>query len=519
LITPNAAPAAAPTTVSGKVYFDTNTNGTLDAGEKPAAGVKITDGVSIVTSDADGWYTIQVKPDHMLRVPGTQTIALCWPSGTWPTSKHWFRIKDVAEKTNCNFGLRQDRQSLPFTYLHVTDSHDWRASRYENQHDLTETTLREAKFILHTGDMSLGGATPEALDAYGESLRKWQAMSPMPTFTTIGNHDTDSDFGPDHELSFAGGFAKHIGPLRWSFDYAGIHFVMVDVIGDHKEMVDATADWLEKDLSPLPEGTRIILGYHYPDPGSSRKFIDVLRRHKVELVHAGHNHAYGRWRGRWPVPMVTAFARSCGALNVMRVERSGVHVGFFCDGCSRGAHNYQHSRRCPANWRTHFFEGAIAPLVGAVHEVVDKPLDGAAKSISVGTDAVYVTAMIKPGPKGATGIRVLKADGGVFEIAYIDAHITVNGTRFPTVIPPADQHTLRLYVFVHKGVLTVWANDVFFFEEEVKFERAKTVTAFADGGPARLVSLKVQEIKPDPANRDAVYYCPCDHGRIMRNPE
>ena len=66
--------------------------------------------------------------------------------------------------------------------------------------------------------------------------------------------------------------------------------------------------------------------------------------------------------------------------------------------------------------------------------------------------------------------------------------------------------------------LSVWANDVF-FEGEVKFENAKAVTAFADGGPAQLVSLKVQEIKPDPENRDTGYYCPRAHGRIMRNPE
>ena len=93
---PAATVADTPTTVSGKVFLDANANGRLDDGEKPIAGVKITEGVSIVMTGDDGSYTIHIKPDHMLKVPDTQVIALCWPTGKWPTTKHWRRWKTAA---------------------------------------------------------------------------------------------------------------------------------------------------------------------------------------------------------------------------------------------------------------------------------------------------------------------------------------------------------------------------------------------------------------------------------------
>jgi hypothetical protein len=509
---------AVPAVIRGRVFLDANANGRMDPGEQPLSGVKLTDGVHSTTTAADGTYTLRILPDTALPVPGTQTVALCWPSGYWPTTTHWFRLKDIADSDRCDFGLRAEEQSLPFTYLHVTDSHDWRASPYENQHENTSTTLSEAAFIIQTGDLGFGGATPEDMDRSGARLLACMAKNPMPTFTTIGNHDTDSTFGPEHEYSRYGGFVRFFGPLRWSFDYAGIRFVFIDIIEDNPERIDATADWLDQDLADLPEGGRVILSYHYPTLGGSRKFMDVLQRHDIELIHAGHSHAYTRYRGG-AAPMLTAFARSSGTANVMRVQPDGVQAAVFCDGCARGAHNYSHSRRCPVNWRTHHIEGLLQARTAGVHELAAQQLVDATAPIAVETDAVYVTAQLRPGPDAIAGVRILKKEGGAVEVALDGEHLVVDGVRFPTRIPPAAEGTLQLYVFAHSDMLTVWANEVFFFEQEMPFSGAASVAAFAAGGPAELLSLKVQEIQPDPGNRATGYFCGCGHGGILRNPE
>ena len=95
----------------------------------------------------------------------------------------------------------------------------------------------------------------------------------------------------------------------------------------------------------------------------------------------------------------------------------------------------------------------------------------------------------------------------------------MDGASFPARLPEPDGGVLKLYVFAHKGMLTVWAGECFFFEKPVEFERAVNVTAFAEGGQAVLKKLDVREIKPDPDNRNKSYYCGCGHGGIRRNPE
>jgi len=52
--TPVAAEPASPASVAGQVFLDASANGKLDPGEKGIPGVRVTDGVGFVTTDADG---------------------------------------------------------------------------------------------------------------------------------------------------------------------------------------------------------------------------------------------------------------------------------------------------------------------------------------------------------------------------------------------------------------------------------------------------------------------------------
>lgn len=88
---------AAPDAVAGTAYMDANANGVRDAGEKGIPGVRVTDGVGFAATGSDGGYSLKLSPDRELPVPGTQAVAICWPEGTWPTSRRWFRLKDMAD--------------------------------------------------------------------------------------------------------------------------------------------------------------------------------------------------------------------------------------------------------------------------------------------------------------------------------------------------------------------------------------------------------------------------------------
>jgi len=513
------APAAGAVTVAGRVFLDANGNGRPDAGEPGLAGVRVTDGVGFAVTGADGRYRLALAPDPALPVPGTQPVALCWPTGHWPTTPYWRRLKDLPDPAQADFGLCADPgQRLPFTYLHVTDSHDWRASPYERQPATVNLYLPEARFIIHTGDVGWGGATPAQLEASADRIRQCRARCAMPTLGAIGNHDTDMRFGPGHEYNFCGAYVARLGPLRFAFDYAGVHFAFADVLDDDRERNDFTAAWLERDFAALKPGTRIVLAYHYPNPARSAAFRRVIRDHHVALIHAGHTHGYA-WYPDFAAPLVTAYARSSASAGVMVVDAQRVNLGFFCDGCGGhgGAGPLVHSRRCPIAWRTHILEAGLKDRFGRTRERPAARLEGAGPALPVATAAAYVAARFTPGAARRAGVQ-LGPDDAPLTVAYTGQHLVVDGAPFPLPIPARDAGVLDLHLFAHKDLLTVWANEVFFCEQPVRFRQAVAVRAFATGGAAVFNALAVREVNPDPQNTARSYSCACGHGSLQRVP-
>ena len=51
---------------TGHVYVDKNKNGVFDKGEKPMSGVKVSDGLNVVETAADGSFTLPVMPGNVL---------------------------------------------------------------------------------------------------------------------------------------------------------------------------------------------------------------------------------------------------------------------------------------------------------------------------------------------------------------------------------------------------------------------------------------------------------------------
>ena len=50
----------------GTVYLDANENGFMDSGEKGIEGVKVSNGVEVVKTNAQGYYTIELLPESIL---------------------------------------------------------------------------------------------------------------------------------------------------------------------------------------------------------------------------------------------------------------------------------------------------------------------------------------------------------------------------------------------------------------------------------------------------------------------
>ncbi|MFP4056146.1 MAG: metallophosphoesterase [Candidatus Brocadiia bacterium] len=299
-----AAAGAEP--VAGVVFEDANANGRRDAGERGIEGVPVTDGVSFAVTDAQGRYRLEAGLDPLLGSGKRPILTVSFPSGTWPTAG-WMRR--VGDESGTDFGLARQDQRLPFVFVHATDPHVPRGGkgRFAAFRRDIEALGDTARFCIMTGDLANNsdGCAPKTAVAdfqlYVENARDF----PIPIFAIPGNHDcagvrAGDRWDPSDPRYAYGLYWEFVGPLRWSFNYAGHHFVGLD-FNRRKEgrwvwgIPASAAAWLERDLEHAPEGAPVLLFVHWP-MGAPR-VAEVVRRFPVRAFFAGHSHGEGPLSG------------------------------------------------------------------------------------------------------------------------------------------------------------------------------------------------------------------------------
>ncbi|HPS54308.1 MAG TPA: metallophosphoesterase [Sedimentisphaerales bacterium] len=298
-----------PITVKGKVFMQSTGN--------PLSGIPITDGVNIVTTDAVGNYSIDVTQDPTLAAGGMPIISICVPSCK-KTIGSWFKkINEIKPQENLDFALIDDEQNLPFTFIHCTDSHlpADNQQQFTNFRNDIDQLKDKVKFIFNTGDVM------RLMDSqtYKEAKKDCDAMvdqlskMSVPCFAVPGNHDlagmrTQTVWAPGNPLQGYGLFTNFIGPLRFSFNYADIHFVGIDFNKFENNNWDwgvpeTAVNWLEKDLKLVKPGTKIFLFLHYPQ--GHPKLEQVVKNYNITQIFHGHDHVVrqGQWAG---IPKVSS---------------------------------------------------------------------------------------------------------------------------------------------------------------------------------------------------------------------
>jgi len=284
-----------PMIVKGTIYDEDTAKG--------LAGVRVTDGVNFVTTDAKGHYQINVAMDPCLKLGGCPIVSVCLPSGKKAVTPWFIRLTDISPGKDIDFRFANDNQSTPFTFIHTTDCHV--PGHSENQFFTflkeVEQMGDEVKLCVASGDVtktSDSAGLQEAEDSF-KFFEKYYGTLKMPAYAIPGNHDMaginsqDPSWKKGDPRYGYGLYTKYVGPLRWSFDYADVHFAGVDfyreIDGKFKWGIPEIAlDWLDKDLQAVPEGRRIFLFLHYTI--ASDKLRVITQKYKVTLIFHGHDH-------------------------------------------------------------------------------------------------------------------------------------------------------------------------------------------------------------------------------------
>ena len=310
-----------------------NLSGTVFADGRPLEGVKVSDGIQIVRTDADGRYRMYTDKRQGF-------VFVITPSGYVARSEDGIRADFYAPLTEDrytpeehDFQLRSEDQSK-YTVAFLTDVH---LSNDPNRDDLRifgdsvmpflreEIAARKAEGPVYT--MNLGDFTHELFwglydftleDGYKTFVN---AQYPTLMYSVPGNHDNDPAMvGEDVDRRAEHIYRRLFGPTCYSLDIGGEHWIMMDDIiyinvegkgkkapgvkGDRTYRHGLTEDamaFLRADLAEVPDGTRIIFCSHCPvlkadghtylkPAGQAAELDSLFTRFGVVECYGGHVH-------------------------------------------------------------------------------------------------------------------------------------------------------------------------------------------------------------------------------------
>jgi len=159
---------------------------------------------------------------------------------------------------------------------------------------ISEIELLKPDFVMTVGDM---------IEGYGSDYTRTEAewdeylalVEPLfcPIHFTPGNHDIWDDRSRDI-------YRNRISENYHSFDYLGLHFVVLDVslINRTEDFPQDQLDWLKKDLKKNRKAAQTFVFMHKPlwfqtlTHGKSDRLHEVFREYGVDAVFTGHFHNY-----------------------------------------------------------------------------------------------------------------------------------------------------------------------------------------------------------------------------------
>ena len=340
-----AAQSTFTSTLKAKAKKGTTIYGTVECDGKPLAGVQVSDGYEITTTDKRGVYNLASAKRN-----GYVFVTL--PSGyEAPTEgkdvvpQFWANLTaDAQTAERHDFTLRKV-DNLRHVIVAATDIH--LANHHNDIGNFTDSFLPSLRaaikeyqekgipvYTLSLGDSSHEIYWYDYLYDIG-NFRRTLAEADYPTqfFNTMGNHDNDGATPCDANTDFAAAakYRAAFGPTYYSMNLGKIHYIMLDNIfyknnpggKPAKGIVGARdydiaisreqLDWLAKDLAAVDKSTPIIIGCHSPifrykngrngtitstlSPENEAALIALLKDFSTVHILAGHTHRNRTTRG------------------------------------------------------------------------------------------------------------------------------------------------------------------------------------------------------------------------------
>lgn len=245
--------ASAQQKISGKVMDDKG---------KIVAGVVVSDGYNVIKTDAKGEYSFETNPK-------AKFVFISTPNGYEQSGSFYQKIE---EKGKYDFSLKKGGNKSS-RFIHMGDTE---ASVYKDWIDLLKRYVSNNKpaFVIFNGDICY----EKGLKLHARELTS-EKLGVRAVFT-LGNHDL-----------IAGAYGEELyeelfGPVWYSFNVGGVHFVNIPVLfGDKvpRYTTDEIYNWMRSDLESIPAGTPVVIMDHHL-LGFSENFLLKTAQQELNLL-------------------------------------------------------------------------------------------------------------------------------------------------------------------------------------------------------------------------------------------
>ncbi len=244
--------------------------GRVAARGRGLAGVAVTDGRTVVATEADGSFTLVAdgnRPFVYCSIPAGYRI----PQNPTGTARFYMPLRaDARGEMTAHFDLEPlDGPDDRHAFLVLADPQTQDAYEMDRLHAETVPDVRATVAAL--GDVpcfgvACGDIMFDNLALYPDYERAVAAMG-VPFFQVVGNHDLDVAVPTDEASTTT--FQQHFGPTYYSFDRGEVHYVVLDDVFWHSAgyfgYLDAVQlGWLEQDLARVEPGRTVVVFVHIP---------------------------------------------------------------------------------------------------------------------------------------------------------------------------------------------------------------------------------------------------------------
>ena len=302
-------------TATGRVFIDENRNGLLDEGEVGLANVRVSNGASVVLTDATGRYRLAADEQTIIFITKPSNYAIPvnqhmlpqfyyihQPDGS-PAGMRYKGIEPTGPlPAEINFPLIERSENKQFEALLFADTQPQTTRELDYIRDdvVAELVGSDAAFGMTMGDIMFDDLS--MLPRYNAIISKIG----IPWYNVPGNHEINFE-SPNDRYSLET-FKKFFGPPYFAFEYADALFVVLDNIdykgGGEADPADVRGNggyearisrsqlqWLAEELKHVEKERLVFIATHAP-LGSENGSYATDNRERLFRLLAGRPNLY-----------------------------------------------------------------------------------------------------------------------------------------------------------------------------------------------------------------------------------